>query len=158
MPAKGAAVAGMCALFQEHRRKVSAQLFDAIRMKDLKLAKKYIEDGAEMDFRDKWGDTALHQCAVYVRTRPSAFVCMLVNVQRCTRLAQLTFEPPVAQQCTLDKRYNQADIAKELAFHRADPNAENNMGMTPLMVVRPCMERSVCAACTMEVVFCGAVH
>ena len=56
----------MCALFQEHRRKVSAQLFTAIRNQDSKLARTYIEDGAEMDFKDKWGDTALHQCAVYV--------------------------------------------------------------------------------------------
>ena len=56
----------MCALFQKHRKKVSAQLFEAIRQQDVKLARTYVEDGAEMDFVDKWGDTALHQCAVCV--------------------------------------------------------------------------------------------
>jgi len=54
----------MSALFQEHRNKVSALLFEAIRKQDEKLAQKYIDEGAEMDYANEWGDTALHQCAV----------------------------------------------------------------------------------------------
>lgn len=142
----------MCALFKEHQRKVSAQLFDAIRAQDMKMAKVYVEDGAEMDFKDKWGDTALHQCAVYVRTsrsctRPTGTVA--VSSHLGTSVLQHTLCAVVAMLCRV-LSYNQAAIAKELVFHRADPNTENSMGMTPLMVVRAWRndhpQHAVCAA------------
>jgi ankyrin repeat protein len=75
---------------------LAEKMVEAIRNQDLKQARQLIDDGVDVRQRDGWGDTLLHQCAVF----------------------------------------DQGDIAKELVFHRADPNAQNHMGMTPLMVVR----------------------
>lgn len=85
----------MSLLFEEHQRQALLKLIHSIRNQDVKLARKCIDDGANIKYTDEWGDTLLHQCAVY----------------------------------------NQPEIAKELVFHRADANLQNNMGMTPLMVV-----------------------
>ena len=52
------------ALFKEHQLKVSKLLYDAIRDQDVKRAKVYLEDGADVSYKDEWGDTHLHYCAV----------------------------------------------------------------------------------------------
>ena len=71
-------------LFQQHIQKCNVKLLKQIRAGNFYKVKSVIESGAVVNYKDSWGDSALHISAAYGRADICKFLCQkgaLVNME-----------------------------------------------------------------------------